>query len=184
MHLTGNELAVASSAVTALAIVGGYLGVRSANQNALKISREERSSRDEREFNTLKRTLYAKTLSELLALGTAQIEAGVVEKGKSVPSEAVRRRTELVSSATACVSELGLISGNDMLVDLAGEALLAANQSSNKEQQEVFGRTISKLEFVMRCDLEGKALSNDEDLDRLLDPAPTNKSSAEETASG
>jgi hypothetical protein len=107
-----------------------------------------------------------------------------VEKGKSVPSEAVRRRTELVSSATACVSELGLISGNDMLVDLAGEALLAANQSRNKEQQEVFGRTISKLEFVMRCDLEGKALSNDEDLDRLLDPAPTNKSSAEETASG
>jgi hypothetical protein len=34
MHLTGHELTLIPSAVAALAIVGGYLGVRSANHNA------------------------------------------------------------------------------------------------------------------------------------------------------
>ena len=43
MILTDHELTAASGAIAALAIVGGYLGVRSANQNALKIAREERS---------------------------------------------------------------------------------------------------------------------------------------------
>jgi hypothetical protein len=45
MILTGNELAAASSAVAAIGILGGYLGVRSANRNALQIAREERSTR-------------------------------------------------------------------------------------------------------------------------------------------
>jgi hypothetical protein len=75
MHITGNELAAASSAVAALAIIGGYLGVHSANQNALKISREERSSRRKEELDALKRGIYAKTMSELLALAAANIEA-------------------------------------------------------------------------------------------------------------
>jgi hypothetical protein len=44
MILTGNELAAASGAVAAIGILGGYLGVRSANRNALQIAREERST--------------------------------------------------------------------------------------------------------------------------------------------
>jgi len=42
--LTAHELTAASSAVAALAVLGGYLGVRLANRNALKIAREERPS--------------------------------------------------------------------------------------------------------------------------------------------
>lgn len=63
MHLTGNELSIASSAVAALAIIGGYLGVSSANRNALKIAREERSSKRSDDFNELKRQVYAQYLA-------------------------------------------------------------------------------------------------------------------------
>jgi hypothetical protein len=60
IHLTSNELSAASSIVAALAIIGGYLGVRSANQNALKIAREERRSQKKEESNQLKRDIYAR----------------------------------------------------------------------------------------------------------------------------
>src|ERR1700680_3139965 len=74
MQLTGHELTAASSAVTALAIVGGYLGVRSANRNAVRIAREERSSRREGEANALMRATYARSLTALNVLAVASME--------------------------------------------------------------------------------------------------------------
>ena len=75
VNLTEQELAAASSAVAALAIVGGYLGVRSANRNAVEIAREERSSRRHDELDALKRITYARCVAALLALDTASLDA-------------------------------------------------------------------------------------------------------------
>jgi hypothetical protein len=60
MHLTSSELSAASSFVAALAIIGGYLGVRMANQNAVDIAREERNSRNSKESIQLKRDIYTR----------------------------------------------------------------------------------------------------------------------------
>ena len=78
VNLTEHELTAASSAVAALAIVGGYLGVRSANRNAVKIAREERSSRRHDELDALKRVAYARCVAALLALNTASTEASAL----------------------------------------------------------------------------------------------------------
>src|SRR5690348_18251923 len=74
MVLTGHELTAASSAVAVLAILGGYLGVRSANRNALRIAREERSARRKDEFDYLKRSTYARFLEALTTLAMASLE--------------------------------------------------------------------------------------------------------------
>src|SRR6266542_452431 len=74
VYLTEHELAAASSAVAAIAIVGGYLGVRSANRNAIRIAEEERSSRREDEASALIRATYAKNLASLNALAVASME--------------------------------------------------------------------------------------------------------------
>ena len=36
MHITGSELNAASTTVAALAIIGGYFGIKTSNQNALE----------------------------------------------------------------------------------------------------------------------------------------------------
>jgi hypothetical protein len=58
VRLTGNDLTAASSIVAALAIVGGYLSVRSANRNAIKIAREERDARHEERLWDRRADLY------------------------------------------------------------------------------------------------------------------------------
>jgi hypothetical protein len=67
MYLTDHELTAASSVVAALAIVGGYLGIRSANRNALKLARVERAARYNDELTALKRATYAKCCAQLVA---------------------------------------------------------------------------------------------------------------------
>jgi hypothetical protein len=73
VQLTGHELTIASSAVAALAIIGGYLGVRSANRNAVQIAREDRQIRRREELEELKRVSYAKVMTALNALAAASI---------------------------------------------------------------------------------------------------------------
>jgi hypothetical protein len=71
MHLTDHEVALSGSVVALVAIVGGYLGVRSANRNALKLARYERTAQHKSELLALKRTTYAKCYAELFAYQNA-----------------------------------------------------------------------------------------------------------------
>lgn len=72
MTLTAGELTLLPSAVAALAIVIGYLGVRAANRNALKIAREERSAQRKDDFDAIRRATYAQSLEALRAIVGAQ----------------------------------------------------------------------------------------------------------------
>ena len=74
MHITGSELNAASTTVAALAIIGGYFGIKTSNQNALKLAREERSERRRDELEALLRVTFAKTLASLAALAKANME--------------------------------------------------------------------------------------------------------------
>lgn len=75
MHITGDELTALPSVVAVIAIVASYTSVRSANRNALRLAREERSSRREGELDALKRTTYAKYDAALSALVRARADA-------------------------------------------------------------------------------------------------------------
>lgn len=181
MHLTGNELTAASSVVAALAIVGGYLGVRSANQNALTISREERLSRGKEELDALKRTIYTKTMSELLALADAKISVAIREGNRNEAyAEAVRRVSEVTRSVSGCIVELGLMTRSVILSDLANESLFEANKCTH-ENQEAFIREMWKLRVAMQTDLAGKEIPSAEQLNRLADNALTKRSDGKTT---
>jgi hypothetical protein len=172
MHITGNELTAASSAVAALAIVGGYLGVRSANQNALKISREERSSKRKEELDALKRGVYVGVLDKLNAFADAQMESSGLSNNPSAPPqlrlEALRRQGEARQVAFRSVAELTLVTPNNLLRTLANEALHAAMNYSAESAVE-FGRAMSKLQVSLRYELEGKELPSVEELNQIMD---------------
>jgi hypothetical protein len=184
MHITGTELAAASSAVAALAIVGGYLGVHSANQNALKISREERSTRRKEELDALKRGIYAKTVSDLVALAAANIESSALlndpQASPQFRLETLRSRIEAVKAASNSITELVLISTNNLLRDLANEALNGAMKCTS-EDAAAFTRGISKLQVSLRDDLSGKEISSADELNRMVDNTLTKQSSTEKT---
>jgi hypothetical protein len=63
VHITGNELAIVSAGVAAVAVVASVVNNRSTNKNALDIAREERASRRKDELEALKRATYAKQLA-------------------------------------------------------------------------------------------------------------------------
>jgi hypothetical protein len=82
VHLTAHELTVTSSAVAVVAIVSGYLGVKSANRTAVAIAREERAARRRSELDTLKRAAYSAFLATLSKLADDQIELDIATKHK------------------------------------------------------------------------------------------------------
>jgi hypothetical protein len=166
VNLTGHELTAASSAVAALAIVGGYLGVRSANRNAVEIAREERSSRRRDELDVLKRIGYARCVAALLALNTASIE-------RSHPSEAeLMQKIDAAHDAHEAVVGVEQIAP-DRLFDLACEALASAFRPTN-EDASAFPRGVIKLRKAMQSDLRGDDIPSSEELDRMADRAISN----------
>ncbi len=176
MHLTGNELTAASSAVAAVAIAGGYLGVRSANRNALKIAREERSSRRKDELDALKRTVYVQCLAEFMALAAASVEVSNPQSsGRPRPLKptssmaALKQALDATQVAYRTVSDLDLIAPNPVR-ELAAEAAAAA---ANCAHQDVlaFTRVGAKLRMAMRYDLRGIDIPSPDELDRLADLA-------------
>jgi hypothetical protein len=164
VNLTEHELTAASSAVAALAIVGGYLGVRSANRNAVKIAREERSSQRHDELDALKRAAYARCVAALLALNTASIietsapDAGVAE---------IRQKIDAAMVAHEAVVGVELIAP-DRLFDLASLALASAPTTTTNEDA-AFARGLIKLRIAMRYDLQGADIPSPEKLDRMAD---------------
>jgi phage tail protein X len=164
VHITGNELTAISSAVAALAIVGGYLGVRSANRNALKIAREERSSKRKDELDALKRTTYTKTLAALHALATANIELAALA-GTNI--HATQKRAEAIQTAYDSIAELELVSPNNQLYVLAKEALDQAAMSTQRDSRG-YTSWAAKLRASLRDDLRGTETYNREELDQTV----------------
>jgi hypothetical protein len=66
--------------VAVVAIVGGYLGVRSANTTAVSIARDERAARRRSELDALKRAAYSSFLAALSKLTDDQIELDIAAK--------------------------------------------------------------------------------------------------------
>jgi hypothetical protein len=82
MQLTANELALVSGAVAVVAIVGGYLGVRSANSTAVAIARDERAARRRSELDSQKRIAYSSFLAALSQLADDQIQLDIATRQK------------------------------------------------------------------------------------------------------
>lgn len=74
MQLTNQELTAASSIVAVVAIVGGYLGIRSANRNALAIAKDTRAAQRKSDLDALKRIAYSGFLSALAKLADDQMK--------------------------------------------------------------------------------------------------------------
>lgn len=173
MHITGQELAAASSGVAALAIVGGYLGVRSANRNALKLAREERSAKQNNELVALKRMIYLKLLNALDALAVTNMEQKEMEAKKVSANFRVvtaKRRIEASKVAHSCIVEVTLITDNQMIRDQAREAYQGAITCTGPESEE-FTRGVVKLRTSLSNDLYGKEFSSPKELDRMIDKA-------------
>ena len=121
MQLTEHELTAASSAVAIFAIVGGYLGVRSANHNAVNIARDERSAKQQDELNALKRDVYAKFYGALMALLETTIEKLHLESGSEQWVAQTRRTSDCMLSAANLMSQIELIAGK-RLCNMASSA--------------------------------------------------------------
>lgn len=166
MILTGNELAAASSAVAAIGILGGYLGVRSANRNALQIAREERATRRRDELDDLKRATYVRFLAALTSLSVASlevedlIEAGI--RGDEVIT-AAKSKGDAFSAAHDIAAELDLLTSG-ILRELADEALEKA-RACQRENRSEFSLKLSELRVAMRRDLPTSDAANFKELD-------------------
>lgn len=174
VHITGDELTAASSAVAALAIVGGYLGVSSANRNALKIAREERTAKRKDELQALKRTTYGKLLSAVTALAAANMEqkalASDPKTGATFNLDATRKRMAAAQAVQDSMAEMALISSNNMLDNIANEAFIGATNCT-RDDMLAFTRGAAKLRAALRNDLRGTEISSPEELDRMIDIA-------------
>jgi hypothetical protein len=169
MFLTGNELAAASSAVAAFGIIGGYLGVKSANRNALRIAREERSARRREELNDLKRATYARFLAALTVLAAASAEQEAVTAAPEIRGQArldaFKKRKDALTVAGDIVTELDLLASGP-LPELAKKAVDNAGTCTAGDRM-LFSGTLAELRAVMRQDLQTAETSNV----RGLDPA-------------
>jgi hypothetical protein len=153
VQLTSHELTAASSVVAALAVVGGYLGVRSANRNALGIAREERSARRRRELNDLKRTIYSEFLAALSVLADEQISFDAATTNKSKEADDLwRRAVDSAQTANNKLAQLTLIAPSQIhtMAEGAFKRALKATESdiaaiATEEEQ---------LIVSMRADLE------------------------------
>jgi hypothetical protein len=128
VQLTEHELTAASSAVAALAIIGGYLGVRSANRNAVHIAREERSSRRGDELTALKRVVYARCMAAINELSAAAVEeAKLRNKMRSVdiPADGLKDGYESVRKAkqNSAITATNIIAELDLLAPVALQRL-------------------------------------------------------------
>lgn len=162
MILTGHELTAIPSAVAMLAIIGGYIGVRSANRNALGIAREERSSRRQDEFDALKRTTYARLLAALTSLASAALEQEAVVANDQIRGEQrislMIKKKEALAEARNIAAELDLLAP-DALRDLANNSLETARLCS-RQSEAVFTQEAAKLRAAMRYDLHGAEIPN------------------------
>jgi hypothetical protein len=145
MQLTTHELSIIPSIVAVVAIVGGYLGVRSANRTSVSIARDERAARRESELDTLKRAAYSAFLVALSKLADDQIELDVATKHERSEREEIWLR----ATQSARVA-------NDNLATLA----LVAPQSICAFANAAFGHALKATEAdIAAVAEEGEALA-------------------------
>jgi hypothetical protein len=184
--LTGHELTAASSAVAVLAILGGYLGIRAANRNAVKIASEERSSRQRDEFKYLKRSTYARFLEALTTLAMASIEEHEITADPHIRGGpvilAIEKQENALAAVRSIAAELSLLIPE--LDGLANESIESATTCNRKDRQ-AFEQAVTKLRIAMHHDLEGSGIPNLQELDRLAHTAiaaPSPSAASEDSA--
>jgi hypothetical protein len=153
MRLTSNELTAASSAVAALAIVGGYLGVRSANRTAVAIAREERSARLASDLDALKRVAYSDFLVALSNLADDQMAFDA--SARYAKEESDKRWQRSVSSAQTAnerLAQLALVA-TPPIRTMAEEAFKRALKATEDDISAV-AADAEELLAVMRADLD------------------------------
>lgn len=110
MQLTAHELSIIPTIVAVIAIVGGYLGVRSANRTSVIIARDERAARRGSELDTLKRTAYSAFLVALSKLTDDQIELDIATKQRRPEREEIwLRATHSARIANDSLAILSLV---------------------------------------------------------------------------
>jgi|SRR6185437_9828315 len=169
MHITDHELAAASSFVAALAIVGGYLGVRSANRNAVKLAREERTSKRHDELNALKRATYAKYLSHITDVMTLSVEVNNAPVGKPPSVNTSKRFLDAQIAAMNTKTEIDLMAAA-LIADLATDVFIAARTYTGDTRQ-IFIRAQAKLQLAMRQELLDGSLPTYSELNTQGDSA-------------
>ena len=162
MHLTGNELSAASSVVAALAIIGGFLGVHSANRNALTLAREERTAKKDDDFDQLKRVTYVNAMRAIDTLQTLKMEQVTVLSDPTVnfaeKSQVTKRLMDSIRAANDSITELSLITDNPELQAMGTSAFTAAGHND-----ENTSKIVDQFFLALHNDFHGKKPSNLED---------------------
>jgi hypothetical protein len=132
MELTTDELTLVPSVVAIIAIVGGYMGVRSANQTAVAIARDERDAQRRSELDTQKRIAYSAFLVALAQLTDDEIELDIATKRqRSERSDVWLKATNSARMANDSLANLSLVAPRS-ICDSAnaafGHALKAAEE--------------------------------------------------------
>jgi ABC-type protease/lipase transport system fused ATPase/permease subunit len=158
VSITGNELAMVSAGVAAVAVVASVVNNRSTNKSslrateasnasALRIAQEERASKRQDELEALKRAVYARYLA---ALTTA---VHVRQTPSSLSDEMAR---EAYSRAFKICQEMAITAGTSVVSPSYG-ALFAVTQwkVSDRDSQIAFESKMQDLRLAMRADLNG-----------------------------
>ncbi len=173
MHITGDELTALPSVVAAIAIAGGYFGVRSANRNALRLAGEERSSRRKDELDALKRATYAKYDAALSTLVRSTVDATklstqTVDKNiRDIATAAPQKRVDALTSLHTLLAELRFIAP-DYVSNLAFEAEQAAVELPLTDDT-TYLRSLIKLRFAMLADINHRKVPTAVELEKFAD---------------
>lgn len=181
MHLTGNELSIIPSAVAIVAIAGTLVSARLtnkstlkavelANENALKIAEAERSSKRADELLALKRTMYAKLLSDFSALVKEVMLTSAIEK--LPPAQRIAFSVQRMNASLTAADSLANVSliAPTYVNSLATEVYQIAIKTTAKDSP-LYIREAAKLRATMRDDLRGDKFSSPEELERMSDIA-------------
>jgi hypothetical protein len=153
MQLTANELALVSSIVAIIAIVGGYLGVRSANKTAITIARDERAARRRSELDSQKRIAYSSFLVALSQLADDQIQLDIATRQKRTEKDELwLRAANSARMANDSLANLYLVAPEQIRA-LANTAFSHAIKASDSDITTL-AEEGEELADTMRNDLE------------------------------
>ena len=153
MHLTANELALVSSAVAVVAIVGGYFGVRAANSTAVAIARDERAARRRSELDNQKRIAYSSFLAALSLLADDQIQLDIATRQKGTERDELwLRAANSARIANDSLANLCLVAPESIRT-LANAAFSHALKASDSDITTL-AEEGEELAGMMRNDLE------------------------------
>jgi len=152
MQVTSHELAAAASVVAVLAIVGGYLGVRSANRTAVTIAREERVARRSSDLDALKRVVYSEFLVTLSKLADDQMAFDATTRcPQEEYSKMWQRSVDSAQAANDRLAQLGLIAPPSIR-SMAESAFMHALEATKDDISDM-ATDAEDLMAAMRADL-------------------------------